>query len=92
MCCEYNGTNYDNGIDIFHVINDQNNRNIIAGTAQDFLLGDNIKREFELQKQIDELYKNILSETIAALKEKFAISTTTNPLINIINNNKLSLL
>lgn len=90
MCCEYNGTNYDNGIDIFHVINDQNNRNIIAGTAQDFLLGDNIKREFELQKQIDELYKNILSETIAALKEKFAISTTTNPLINIINNNKLS--
>ena len=33
-----------NGNDLFHVINDQNNRNIISGTAKDFLLGDNIRK------------------------------------------------
>lgn len=87
--CEYDDETYDDGKTIFHVINDQNNRNIIAGTAQDFLLGDNIKKEFELQKITSELYQEILTENISALKEKFKIATTTNPLITIISNSKL---
>ncbi len=89
VCCEYDSETYNDWKNIFHVINDQNNRNIIAGTAQDFLLGDNIKKEFELQKHTSELYQSILSENVATLKDKFKISTTTNPLISIISNNKL---
>lgn len=35
---------------LFFIINDQNNRNIISGEAKDFLLGDNIRKEYELKK------------------------------------------
>lgn len=42
ISCNYNDIDYEDGCEVFHVINDQNNRNIILGTAQDFLLGDNI--------------------------------------------------
>ena len=44
----YGGKLYTDGNQFF-VINDQNNRNIIQGETKDFLLGDNIRKEFELQ-------------------------------------------
>ena len=47
----YNGSDYTDDSQFF-VINDQNNRNIISGSPKDFLLGDNIRREFELQEYI----------------------------------------
>ena len=50
--CIYNDTIYSSGTELFHVINDQNNRNIIVGTTKDFLLGSDIKREFELSNDI----------------------------------------
>src|SRR5660397_46206 len=53
---EYDGIDYSTGEELFYIINDQNNRNIIAGTAKDFLLGDNIKKEFELQEFIAKEY------------------------------------
>ena len=34
------GTEYQAGSDIFHIINDQNNRNIISGETRDFFLGE----------------------------------------------------
>ncbi len=53
----------------FHIIYDQNSRNIIYGNAEDFLIGDNIQKEFELksklQKDIQAYYaacKEILSD------------------------------
>jgi ABC-type molybdate transport system ATPase subunit len=37
---DYNGKVYDTtNNNLFHIINDQNSRNIIAGSTQDFLLG-----------------------------------------------------
>ena len=51
---EYDGTTYTSGAEVFHIINDQNNRNIIVGETKDFFLGDNIKREFELQTYLAE--------------------------------------
>lgn len=42
-------TEYQAGTGVFHIINDQNNRNIISGETRDFFLGDNIRHEFELQ-------------------------------------------
>ena len=56
---KYDGNQYStNSCNLFHIINDQNSRNIIKGKAQDFLLGDNIAREYELKEWIDEMILN----------------------------------
>lgn len=88
--CEYDGITYTNGNSLFHVINDQNNRNIIAGTAQDFLLGSNIKREFELAEQISEQLTEIKSWISSALKLGCGISSASSKLITLIKDTKIS--
>lgn len=87
---EYNGVNYSDGSTIFHIINDQNNRNIIVGETKDFFLGDNIKREFELQKYLTEERSKIINEIITKLKANHNISAASSPLINLIENNDIT--
>ena len=82
--------NYKNGKDIFHIINDQNNRNIISGNAKEFLLGDNIKHEFELLEIIKKERQDIIANVISILKNKFSISTMNNPLNKIIENPQIA--
>lgn len=41
--------------DIFHVVNDQNNRNIIQGKPSEYLIGENIRREVELEAYIKDI-------------------------------------
>ena len=57
---DFNGSTYTSGADIFHVVNDQNNRNIISGETRDFFLGDNIQHEFELQDSLQKKNARIL--------------------------------
>lgn len=83
--CEYDGNIYTDASSLFHVISDQNNRNIIKGETKDFLLGDDIKREYELESSINSLYKSIIEDIRTLLKNEFLISTKTNPLINLIS-------
>lgn len=75
---------------VFHVISDQHGRNIIEGSAQDFLLGENIKREYELKREIDEgfnaLYNNVL---IPTLKDRFGISAKSSPLLDFIKEKEI---
>ena len=60
---KYNEVEYSmNNGELFHVIHDQNSRNIIKGTAKDFLLGDNIVKEFELKKWLDNNFDNIYKQ------------------------------
>jgi ABC-type lipoprotein export system ATPase subunit len=82
---EYDGTFYTSGQDIFHIINDQNNRNIIVGETKDFFIGDNIRREFELQSFISSERDRILTEIIATLKSVHGVSAANSPLIGFIN-------
>lgn len=87
----FNGIHYnqDNN-NLFFRIADQNGRNVIKGETEDFLLGDNIKREYELKKDIDKIYKDILEETlIAKLKLEYNISKKTSKLLNIIKDKQL---
>jgi len=63
---EYEGHTYSSGKGVFHIINDQNNRNIIKGETKDFFLGDNIKREFELQELIATEKANIIKDIITS--------------------------
>lgn len=87
---ELDGTTYTSGSMIFHVINDQNNRNIIAGETKDFFLGDNIKREYELQKILADARETIISEIISKLKSNYSISTISNPLLALITDTEIA--
>ncbi len=75
---------------IFHIIDDQINRNIIKGEDDEFVIGENIRRERELKKEIDEkfeeLFKKYLSKT---LKEDFNIATKNSLLTDKIENKEL---
>jgi len=85
---EYNYHTYEEGKDIFHIINDQNNRNIIAGETKDFLLGDNIKREFELQELIKISRRSLIDSINAKLKTR-GITAQSSPLIELITDKQI---
>ncbi len=80
---EFRGHNYTpENNNIFHIINDQNSRNVIKGNAQDYLMGDNIRKEYELKEYIDSCFIKIFkNELPSKLKEKFGISTMKNKLL-----------
>ena len=86
---EYNGNSFNSGETVFHVINDQNSRNIIVGEAKDFLLGDNIRNEFELQEEILKERQRLTSEAISMLKNKHGISSSTSLLIDVVVDGEL---
>lgn len=86
------GTEYRTGIGVFHIINDQNNRNIINGDTRDFFLGDNIKREFELQEHVVAERNVLLTSITAALKTDFGIGAANSPLVEVLPNAQLGAL
>ena len=87
---EFEGTAYASGATVFHVINDQNNRNIIVGETKDFFLGDNIKREFELQKLLTDARVTIINEVISKLKSNHSISAASSPLLALITETEIA--
>lgn len=70
----------------FHVIEDQNNRNIIKGKTEDFILGDNIREERALKKQIDFEFESLKLSLIDNLRSIFKVKTKNNHLLKHINN------
>jgi ABC-type cobalamin/Fe3+-siderophores transport system ATPase subunit len=80
----YDAQDHTSGKDIFHIINDQNNRNIIKGETKDFFLGNNIRREVELQEVIISERESIISKIISSLKSH-DISAANSPLIDLIS-------
>lgn len=77
----YDGKEYMDGSQFF-VINDQNNRNIIQGETKDFLLGDDIKKEFELQEYIANEYNRLCTESISSLKSNYSVSSSSSKSID----------
>lgn len=84
----YEGTTYTSGTSVFHVVSDQNNRNIISGETRDFFLGDNIQHEFELQDLLAEKRAVFISTVLSILKS-YKITTTKHPLSDLIENETL---
>lgn len=82
---EFDGQTYTSGKGVFHIINDQNNRNIIEGETKDFFLGDNIRREFELQGLIATSRKALVDAIISSLKIR-GITAANSPLIDLVSN------
>jgi len=78
---QYNGEEYEDDSQFF-IIQDQNNRNIIQGKVEDFLLGDKIRQETELHGQIQDEYSQICEKSIDVLKEKYKITSKKSKIIN----------
>lgn len=75
---------------IAHVINDQNGRNIIEGSTEDFILGDNIKREYALKAKLEFGFDNLFNvKLIPDLKNIFGMSTKSSPFELLISNQDL---
>lgn len=82
----FEGKEFNAAKEIFHVINDQTNRNIIHGKARDFFLGDNVREEFELEDKVHETYNDVIQEVLNFLKHDFGINSSSSPLISLIQN------
>ncbi|CEP80539.1 AAA family ATPase [Paraclostridium sordellii] len=86
---EFRGIDTVGDGEIFHVISDQNSRNVIKGEAKDYLLGDDIDREERLSKEIEIGFNNLCSSTRSKLKDVFKIATKTNKMLEIITDNEI---
>lgn len=68
---KYNGKEYSNKDQtgtLFHVIADQNSRNIISGKAEEYILGDNIRQEAELESHIESISTDLLKSARQLLR------------------------
>lgn len=89
----YNENTYDNtNCNIFHIINDQNSRNIIEGSAKDFLLGDNVVKEFELKEWLDQSFLNFFNTLKSNYKDKLNIAKKTDKKIEWLDKNSIDLI
>lgn len=86
----FDGVEYQSGKDVFHIINDQNSRNIIHGDTQDFILGDNIRREFELQRQLKTERELVINNIVSIVKNRFGISAANSQLVDLIEKPELA--
>ena len=88
----YNGISYDNtNCNIFHIISDQNSRNIIEGDAKDFLLGDNIVKEFDLREWLNQKFLDIFNTLKGSYKDKLNIAKKTDKKIEWLDKDSVEL-
>jgi len=77
-------------VKVVHVISDQNGRNIIEGSTEDFILGDNIRREYELKNSIEEGFNTLFRQRLSNdFKQKFGISTVKTLFSDVIKDEHL---
>lgn len=60
----------------FHVIHDQLNRNVIRGKTTDYLIGAQIRREYELRDRLSVAYQNAFSQLSSKYKTDKALLGT----------------
>ncbi|HEY3987033.1 AAA family ATPase [Cedecea sp.] len=78
------------GEPIVHVISDQNDRNIIQGETQDFILGENIKREYEVKEKINSGFSSLFKvELVDLLKKNYKITKTKTKFDDVILDKKI---
>lgn len=83
------GTSANSVSDNFFVISDQNSRNIISGKTDEFILGDNIKRETELYELLQQQCSGFKNDVYNFLKDRNI--TKKHPLLKNINDGSLQL-
>ena len=69
------GNNITPESDKFHIVEDQISRHIIEGDESQYLVGAQIKKEFELKKRISEGFREAFKEKLPKLyKSKYSVS------------------
>ncbi|HEM7962177.1 TPA: hypothetical protein U2L47_002320 [Citrobacter koseri] len=75
---------------IAHIISDQNDRNIIQGETQDFILGEDIKKEYELKEKINNSFITIFEKDLVdILKKDYQISKIKTNFDSLIQDKKI---
>lgn len=82
----YNGNQITEADKKFHIIKDQLNRNVIPGDTSDYLIGANIRREYELKKRIAEGFLLAFTNISKTLKTEYKVSRIGDYLLNELNN------
>lgn len=77
--CSFNATDEHGNVitpetKSFHVIQDQINRNVIHGETTDYLIGAQIRREYELREKINLLFKKAYEDLASKYKKDFSVS------------------
>lgn len=66
---------------VFHVIPDQINRNVIPGKETDYLIGSQIKREYELRETINTTFETSYTALANRYKNEFKVSRVSDYLL-----------
>lgn len=88
--CKFSGEFNENPFTLtnneFYVINDQISRNIIPGDTADYLVGENIKKEYELKTFIDNSFEQLFKTDLPnKFKTDFKISKVGNKLLTYLD-------
>jgi len=83
---EYNGTSIQCSNNMFHVIKDHINRNVIPGDTSDYLIGADIRREYELKKKIADGFTKAFAELPKTIKSDYKVTKVGDYLLNRIVN------
>lgn len=67
--------------DFFYVISDQNSRNIVKGKEEDFFLGTDIKKEYDLKEQIERDERALLDSCNENIRSIFLLTKVGDELI-----------
>ena len=70
---------------VFHVIQDQINRNVIRGETTDYLIGAQIRREYDLRNQINLLFKNAYDNLASKYKTEYKVAKVKDYLLDQIS-------
>ena len=66
----------------FHIIHDQVDRNVIRGKETDYLVGQQIRREYELRERINSSFENAYAAMRRRYKDEFKVSKVGDYLLN----------
>ncbi len=74
IAADENGNTITPETGAFHVIQDQLNRNVIRGETTDYLIGAQIRREYELKDRINSLFQDACDNLVSKYKTEFKVS------------------
>jgi len=75
---------------LFYVIQDHRNRNIIKVKESDYIIGDNIQREYMLKEEIDKSLDELVNNVIYKGLKDYGYSAKSNLQFEVFNNQKLA--
>lgn len=69
----------------FKIISDQLNRNVIPGETSDYLIGQNIQREYQLRKKVNQEFERVFTQDIPkVLKSDYKVSKVKDYLLTVL--------